>query len=322
MVHEARTGDLDASTESAEDIVDAVIGDIQRATDGAALQKLLAGDNAETEADIVGLYRGTSLSENKPPALLEDPTSTGISADQRAGDLEVMLTSVEDPLTGRPVSPPPFALIIQLIDQQFPAPASEPGDADSATHRDHIELRMLALYFPQLLQVCCSVKGRSHLINIYFLELLLSLAVCTLGAWQSVEVLKADNQDAAYFMVVLTVIYSFYFAYEVMKMKGVLILRSLQSNPRPELEEMIRAVVEAAYERGAANPGLEDVDDLDSDKLDGDNGGSVPLIQGAGKRGSREYRLSVHMMLMKAATRGMCCVVSFVAAYLAVDLTS
>lgn len=321
----------DDEIESADVIVTTVISDIQRATDGASLQKIFAGDNAEVEADIVGLYRGTSLSArpSEMPTDPEDPSasvregetkSSGTSVSSggtKERELDVLLSSVGDPLTGLPVDPPPFALVIQLIDKVFPAPTLpqsnsdsasaavattsnsnkiNSGDADTAAGnstgtdiggigggrfyvagssasknpRDLIDLRLLALYFPQLLQVCCSVSGRTRLISIYIVELVMSLTVCCLGVWQSVQVLLDENQDAAYLMVILTVIYSFYFAYEGLKFKGILILWGLQVYPRPELDDMIRIVVRKAYQNQNQNVTtaealLASEHDLDSD---------------------------------------------------------
>lgn len=346
VVHDPVHGAADADDEeSAGDIVDTVIGDIQRATNPAALQKIFAGGNEEVETDVMGLYRGTSLSESKPSAVASAAEmEAGARSEVVERPLEVMLNSVNDPLTGLPVDPPPFAWIIQLIDKEFPAPGVNAGSAGAATTgsaaggisfanssyadpRDHIDLRLLALYFPQLLQLCCSADGRNHMINIYILEIIVSLVVCCLGVWQSVQVLLDENQDAAYLMVVLTVMYSFYFAYEALKVKGVMILRGLQASPRPSLEEMLRVVVQAAYQDTSVNGGScgSAPGDLDSENIDdeGDNSGAVPLIRHSkNERSAREYRLSMGTMQRTAATRALLCVLSFIAAYLTVHFTA
>jgi hypothetical protein len=100
---------------------------------------------------------------------------------------DVMLSSVDDPVTNRPVEPPPFAHVTQLIGQTYPSVllggASKEGDSDGSK-KDESSLRLIALYFPEKLHLCYTDEGRTFVVQMYWVELAVFSAVSCYAAWQ------------------------------------------------------------------------------------------------------------------------------------------
>ena len=122
----------------------------------------------DTEQDSLELYAGKSRSGQ-------------VDGSTRAFEQgsAVELGAVDDPLTGVPVVPPPFALAIQTIDRELVQTASRFPRSE-----DHLEVRLLALYFPQLLHVVSSREGRSMVLSMYGFEIVTGVVFLGLGMWQ------------------------------------------------------------------------------------------------------------------------------------------
>lgn len=131
---------------------------------------------------------GTGASDVNRTGLLVDAKNVGVDCSSRSNSevvqsfrVDVMLNSVDDPVTQQPVKPPPFALVAQLISRNFPPSLLVSGgsllvedtDAMDENMRDETNLRLLGLYFPQLLHLCCSKAGRAHLVSLYWIEVAL-----------------------------------------------------------------------------------------------------------------------------------------------------
>lgn len=105
--------------------------------------------------------------------------TTGSSRPFEQDTVQVPLGCVDDPLTGLAVEPPPFAIAIQTIDRDIMQ--TEEKFPNSI---DHLNVRLLALYFPQLLHVTSSKEGRNMMLALYGFELSTSVLFLGLGLWQ------------------------------------------------------------------------------------------------------------------------------------------
>ena len=137
--------------------------------------------------------------------------------------------------------------------------------------------------------------------------------------------MKAQNENGSTLMVVMTVIFSFYLSYEVMRWKGMKILFRMETEAadRTDLEEMLRTVVVAL---SALTPGgvsgietsLLSPADLDSDY--GENANMfTPLVHSTGPGLNHSYRVSVGELRHGAATRVFVSVAAFVVVYITVN---
>ena len=97
-----------------------------------------------------------------------------------------ILNNIEDPITHFPVSPPPYAMALQVLSQYL---ATHP-ELDRLLAYEQLEaIKNIMLYFPRLLHICCTPEGRRMLITLHVLELSTSLTLFGLGLWQVCYVL-------------------------------------------------------------------------------------------------------------------------------------
>lgn len=127
--------------------------------------------------DILHVYRGSvensdthiKHSNSNNSSTIE---SMGLENGDEVGCVQgVVLDEVEDaafyevidPITGNKVNPPPFTMALHIIDTQSTL-------SNTLIQDDQITLRMLALYFPQLLHVCTTHDGGHQIMNIFYLK--------------------------------------------------------------------------------------------------------------------------------------------------------
>lgn len=141
----------------------------------------LGADSVEGQVQLAGLY-----SRSRPVSLSRATGGSGSDVAQPT-DIYVMLNSVTDPVTLRPVEPPPFALVTQIIDITYPSAvlgtASQACD-ETDTKRDETALRNFALFFPERLGFCATPQGRIVLVSMYVFEVALFVVVSGYGAYQ------------------------------------------------------------------------------------------------------------------------------------------
>lgn len=138
------------------------------------------------------------------------------------------LDSVDDPLTGLPVSPPPFAQLTFICKKVVRGHA-----AVSATHlsgEEEIQLRLLCCYFPTVVELLTTDDGRKLLIRLFVAKTVFGTIFLLLGTWQSVFVLANADELGSYLCVVLTVLYSFFVSWQVLHSKGIKIPFRMAAN--------------------------------------------------------------------------------------------
>lgn len=141
-------------------------------------------------------------------------------------NITASLNSVDDPITENPVVPPPFittgAVLYDVVSNG--SQCSLPVDERDA-------IRLLGEYFPSLLILCSNNSGRQRLLFVALWKYFVYFVLLVLGIWQSVEALIREDEYGSYLIVLLTTVYSVFFAWEVLFVKGYLIIKYLKNSP-------------------------------------------------------------------------------------------
>jgi hypothetical protein len=147
-----------------------------------------------------------------------------------------------------------------------------------------------------------------------------------------VGVLLRQDQYGSILFVLLTVIYSFYFVYQILKWKGMGILRCMQGSEQQagsaagsDLEEMLRIVARAMYEEqsllqgGGGGGAVSSALHCDGVGGGGDGDGDGADAASAELHAHAAYRTSAHLLQRKALARFWLCVITFVLGFIAVN---
>ncbi|CAE7393682.1 unnamed protein product, partial [Symbiodinium microadriaticum] len=136
----------------------------------------------------------------------------------------VALEASDDPVTGMKVRPPPYVTALFATNTVLAASVRPVSNDDQGT------IRLLGYYFSTCLGLCSSQEGRAHILTWATWNCLLCSALLGLGIWQSVRAISEGNEFGTYLLVVLTALYSFFLAWEILFFKGLVKLRNLQKS--------------------------------------------------------------------------------------------
>lgn len=209
-----------------------VFQDVSKAVAAEDEDDLINEELLEEEEELtttsVSSIESSSLAGSEIGTTAKRPTTTSTTATRRR--IPQPLDSVDDPITAKAVSPPPFAQLTYIM-KKLLREEHGAGAASKMTLSDERQLRLLCCYFPTTVEPISTESGRILLLKLFAVKLGVGVVVLTLGIWQSIYVLVKGYEFSCYLFVVLTVLYAFYVLWQVLHVKGLRIVRNMEKSP-------------------------------------------------------------------------------------------
>mmetsp|Transcript_593 Transcript_593/g.984 ORF Transcript_593/g.984 Transcript_593/m.984 type:complete len:703 (+) Transcript_593:129-2237(+) len=165
----------------------------------------------------------------KPEEFTESPLNNKLVDDDvpvEPEPLGIKLEATQDPITDKLISPPPYVTTLHTVNSVINNWKVPIGSQDQS------DIRFLGYYFPTMLKICGDENGRHMLYLLAIWKYFLFFSLLALGTWQSVVVLIDGNEFGSYLMVVMTTIYSIYFVWEILYVKGYITLSRLSKSEK------------------------------------------------------------------------------------------